>query len=264
MPDELELVDLLPTVDERPDPEPPAPVEDPAKTAAADEFARLKAMADRLRPLQDVADELDADPSKIYAVRAALQGRGPQPAVAPPQPLPTLSADQLAQLDEQFRERPAQLTAQAAQLAARQELDAFYRSVVEPLREASGESLIDNYKAQKAGDPLFKQISAQFDKEIADLDRKALLGAPLAERRRQLDLRYRAATATVLKQAMDESAAKQRDTAPTLGSGGGSAPSKSRSKLAQNPDLVRLALATGAISKEDLEDIASVASDLQD
>jgi hypothetical protein len=233
--------------------------------AAHQEFERLKAEAARMRPFHDIASELEANPSKYLAVRAALEGRFPGAAETQPQPQyqPQLTEEQKQRLNEEFQLRPAEMTAAAAQLVARQEQEAFYRKMV-PVIEAAGEGLVESFRAKKSKDPLYDQVSEQFEKEMGDVNREALLRAPAKIRQREMDLRWNAAKAKVLDEAMLEAAKKVHDRPRAMGGGGGSTPSPLKTKLDSNPDLVRLARATGAISREDLEAILSVASDYQE
>lgn len=236
--------------------------EDSPAAKAAAEFDRLRKQADRMARFQDIADELDADPRRIYDVRAALEGR---PLTSPaPATQQNLTADQLEALDEQARSKPAQFAAAAADLAARQQLDTFYKNAMAPIIEASGEGLVDSFKAKKGKDPLYEQIAEQFDKEMSDVDRAALLRAPKKVRDREMALRWDAADAKVLRGAMAESKRKEHDTARNLGSSSGRGTSSKRTtRLAENPDLLRLARATGAISREDFEEILGEAADFQ-
>lgn len=259
---ELDLADLLPSdltaeqraAQDREDEGDPTPT--PAELATA-EIERYKRENARYAGLADIVSELEADPSKIFNLRAALQG-GQAPANTQQQVQPQLTQEQKQALDDAFRDRPAEMTALAGRTAAQEEMQRAYREMLAPVMEASGESVVENYKNKHRGDPLFSKVERAFDTEMSDVDRVALLRAPAKVRAREMDLRYRAATEKVLREAMVEGENRQHDTARNLGSGQGG--NSKRSKLNNNPDLVRLALATGGlISQEDLQAILAEA-----
>jgi len=222
--------------------------------AVADELVRLRALAQKFSPLEGIAEELDADPSKIYALRAALAGGSPQGNTqqSPAPSSPQLTQEQIDELNRQATEKPAEFMYRAAQLVADQKIAQFLEQA-KPVLEAAGDNSVEWFKSKKAGtDKLFKQIEPLFDKQMRDIDRRALLGATPEQRQRALELRWQAASAEVFRAAMVANTPK--DPPPNLGDsrggGGGSSNAKKSSAFERDPELARLASVSGLTADE--------------
>jgi len=231
---------------------------DPEVAAAAAELAELRALRAKYKPLEGIAEELETDPSKIYRLRAALEGRyGDDNAYSnrPQQQQPApLTPEQLAELNRQFYENPAGLTAQIAQEAARRQMNDFANQAG-PVVETTADLFIETFKNGKAGeDSLYKQILPEFNKQIHDINRRNFLAKSAAERQRDLELRWQSAAAAVFRKA---AAVKEREEATNIGKGGGSAaPAKKATVFSKDPLVGGLAAQLG-LTEEEMAEIQS-------
>ena len=231
---------------------------DPQVAAAAQELAELRAMRNKYKPLEGIADELESDPSKIYKLRAALEGRygsddDYQRRPQQQQQQARLTAEQLAELNRQFYENPAGFAAQIAQEASRRQIEAFANQAG-PVVETTADLFIETFKNGKASeDSLYKQILPEFNKQISDINRRSLLGKTPAERQRDLDLRWQSAAAAVFRKA---AAIKERDEATNIGKGGGSGatPPKKATVFSKDALVGGLAAQLG-LTQEEMDDI---------
>jgi hypothetical protein len=232
---------------------------DPEVAAAAAELAELRALRTKYKPLEGIAEELESDPSKIYRLRAALEGRygddnaynnRPQQNNQPP----PLTPEQLAELNRQFYENPAGFAAQIAQEAARRQMNDFANQAG-PVVETTADLFIETFKNGKAGeDSLYKQILPEFNKQIHDINRRSFLAKSAAERQRDLDLRWQSAAAAVFRKA---ASVKEREEAVNIGKGGGSsAPAKKATVFSKDPLVGGLAAQLG-LTEEEMADIQS-------
>jgi len=217
-----------------------------------EEIERLKAVAARFGPLSSIADALEQDPSRIYAIQAALEGRVPQaaPQSSQQQSAPQLTPQQMEELDNQMRMKPAETIAALTRIA----MDQARREVMadaQPLLGTTADLVVQNFKGRKAAeDPLYRQILPLFDAELRDVGLPTLIQMDPATRMRTLELRWNSAAATVFRKA---AVSKQADPPPNAGgSGGGTTPPKKGSMA--NPFLAALAAASG-LSEEQMAQI---------
>lgn len=191
-----------------------------------EELARLREQALKFQPLQSFADALETDPSKIYALQAAMRGDGPpqqQQYQPPPQNAP-LTEEQIRELNARALQDPARFMAEVAQQAVRNGLSEFAGSA-SPYITTTAELFIETYKNSKASNPLYKQILPAFEKELRDINKQTLLSMAEGERRRALELRWASAEAAVYRKAAESGGSKPSNLG-SGGSGGSSTPAK--------------------------------------
>lgn len=226
--------------------ETPAPTDQ--DNAVAEELVRLRGLSQKFAPLEGIADALDEDPSKIFAIRAALEGRAPAaaPVVQPAQQ--QLTPDQIQALRNKFDENPLETSAAIGQAAAAAEIAKFFNDA-KPYIEATTDNFVELFKNRKAAaDKLFKQIEPLFNKELQDVNKGTLLSLPVAERARMLELRWDSASAKVFRKAMESAAAA---TPPNLGGGSGSSgTAKPKSIFEKDMGVAALAAKLGLTEDE--------------
>ncbi len=230
-----------------------------AQAAAAlnAEMEELRTKAKRLDALGDIPDKLEADPSKIYNLRAALEGRfeDPDRGHQRQQPPPQLTPEQIAELNQQFWNNPAQMTAEIARQAAAAQIGQAAQQFT-PYTSATGDLFIDNFKSRKSSDPLYKTILPVFETQIRDINRTALLQMNEGARQRELTLRWDAAAAQVYRKAAETA---EREKPPNMGtSGGGGGQTPPQTVFDKDPKTAALYAkfkAQGILSDDDMKDI---------
>jgi hypothetical protein len=171
----------------------------------------------------------------------------------------TLTPEQLAALNEQARENPVAVMAQIAALAANQSR-AQFADEAGPVITTTADMYIGQFKSHKASDdPLYKQILPEFDKQLADVNRRGLLNLSDTDRSRILSLRWDAAAANVYRKAAEKAQKNQPPNTGGGGAGGGSNPPAKKTVFEKaDPQISALALrlkAQGLLSDEDLASI---------
>lgn len=207
---------------------PPAPTLE-EKLAAAE--ARLE----KYKALDSFAEALERDPSKIYDMRAAAEGRRTalpglteHDAPKPPDNTPKTIEEAIARLPEAERlklrqsaiDEPEMYGARLADIS-RQMAESNIANSAQPIVDATVAGAIQNFKLSHASEPIYRHAEAFFEAEMDDFDRKAFYQLPEAKRKRELELRWAAAKA----RAYDAAAAKAapRQSPRNLGAGSGNA-----------------------------------------
>jgi hypothetical protein len=235
-----------------------------AQAAAAlnAEMEALREKAKRFDALGDIPDRLEADPSKIYNLRAALEGRvdDPNQVHQRQQPPPQLTQEQINELNQQFWQNPAQMAAEIARQAAANQIGQAAQQFT-PYTSATGDLFIDNFKSRKSSDPLFKTILPVFEQQIRDVNRTALLQMNEGARNRELNLRWDAAAAQVYRKAAESA---EREKAPNMGGGSGTgAPTPPQTVFDKDPKTAALFnkfKGQGLLSDEDM---AAILADIE-
>lgn len=221
------------------------------------ELARLRELATKFAPLAGIAEALEADPSKYFAVEAALRGQQlTQPQTQNQPQRQQLTPEQLAEVDARFQASPTQTSYDIAKIAAR-EVQQEILQQANPLMGATGDLMIDSFKNGKSGsDPLYKQILPLFERQLGDINRQSLIGMSAGDRSRALELRWSAAKSQVYDKA---AAQKQNDPPPHIGGGGG-APIQTKPKTAIERDdtvsgLTAHLKAMGLLTDDDISNV---------
>ena len=205
---------------------------EPKTLTDAEKIAALEGQVARYKSLDFLADALEKDPSKIHDLRATAEGRMREPSLtehptptppAPKGPKTVLEAIQMLpqekrdELNTLASEKPAEYQAALADLSAQIHLKQFAVES-QPIIDATVANAINQFKAGKSADPLYKHAMPYFEREMADFDRSTFYQLPEAQRTRQMELRWSSAKAA----AYDAAAAKRAQPgARNLGGGGG-------------------------------------------
>ena len=221
-----------------------------------DRVAALERDNERLRAFRPILDEIDKDPSKIFDVRAALEGKsrggGTDTTVTPP---PQMTQEQRDELNRRATDLILEGKGLDVVLEVASRLNQERDAQMRPQFEAQAEIVVDRFlsKHEKALDPkLFRAIESEFEVEMKDLDRASLATMPADRRNAELERRFYAAAGKKLLSKVRSSAASRGGSGGAgggaIGAGGGSA----RGGLTQKEKDV---LARSGVPKKEIDEM---------
>jgi hypothetical protein len=204
-----------------------------------DEQKQAKELEDaraRLRKFEAFApfvEKLEADPTKIFDVRAALDGKSQQQPAQPQQPAqqpnPQLNQAQLKELNEKLKAAALDPDADFLGFVAgisgeisKAQLAEFQKNT-QPYLESAAEAFIDRFKTRwekGVDDPeLFKRAEKIFDEDLAKVNPQDLLGLDPARRDYELSLRRDAAIGRVMSSGYTVNRSGNRNVAASAARG---------------------------------------------